>query len=217
MAVTARGQWWIAARRTAGCRRAHRPSAAGAGTPPARHPGRARDSFPRESRRRSAIAPMSASRRAKTSAKTSVKTSVKSNGRSRAKINAQSPGWNRAGPCNRPRHPRPRLRSPPAVAKRRPVVTRTLPIWPSGLKRRSANRRATRAQPPLRHARRRRRISQRAAIRRRLPRHAIRAAASSDRHRPRPISPIKTRPPSTTRSNKRWPICWGGRRKADVG
>jgi len=152
-------------------------------------------SFRRGSRRRNAIAAMSASRRDKSS--------------------AQSRGWNRAGPRNRVRHLRRRPRSPPGV-KPQPVATKILPIWPSGLKRRSANRRARRAHPPIRHVQRRRPISQRAAIRCRLRRHAVRAPANNDRHRRRPISRTKTRPPSTTRSNKRWRICWGGLPRAEV-
>jgi hypothetical protein len=101
---------------------------------------------------------------------------------------------------------------PPAVAKPQPVGT--LPIWPSGLKRRFANPQASHAQPPARHAQRRRPINRRTAIRRRLRRHAIPALTSNDRRRPRPISPTR-RPPSTTRLNKRWRISWGGLLKPD--
>jgi hypothetical protein len=161
-------------------------------------------SCPRGSRRSSAVAAMSSRR---------VKISGKSNGR----IRAQSRGWNCAGPRNRPHHPHRRLRWPRVLAKPQPVATKTLPIWPSGLKRRCANHRARHTHPPIKHARRRRPIRQRAAIRRHPRRHAIRAAASNGRHRPTPISPTKPRPPSTTRSNKKWRICWGGLQRAEAG
>ena len=158
-------------------------------------------SFPRASRRR-AIAAMSASRNGKTNAKTNDKSS------------ARNRGSNRASHCRRPprRH---RPRSPRAAVKLQPPGIKASPIWLSGLKRRSASRRARYAQPALRHARRLRPIRQRAAIRRCPRRRAIPAPASKEL-RPTPISLIRTRPPSTTRSNKRWLICWDGRRRADV-
>jgi hypothetical protein len=143
---------------------------------------------------------------------------VKISGKSNGRISAQSRGWNCAGPRHRPHHPHRRLRWPRALARPQPAATKTLPIWPSGLKRRCANHRARHAHRPIRHARRRRPIRQRAAIRRHPRRRAVRAAASNARHRPTAtISPTKARPPSTTRSNKKWRICSGGRQRAEAG
>src|SRR5262249_37747681 len=151
---------------------------------------------PRETHRCRAIVAMLANRRAKSSVKN----------------NAQNPGWNRASRCNRLRHRRRRLRPRLVLATLALAGTKTWPTWLSALKQRSANPQARHARPAVKHAHRRRPSRHRAAIRYRLRRRGLRAPATNDRQRPRPISPTKARRPSTIPSNKRWQIYWGGRR-----
>src|SRR5689334_16688948 len=148
------------------------------------------------------------SRRARSSDKSRDKNlTVKSRGPSR--------GWSHASPRKRPRPLRHRLRLPVRLARLLLETTKALPIWPSALKRRCASRPAKDAQLAARDARQPR-PRRREPIHHRPPRRAIRAAASKDPQLQRPASRTRTKPPSTTRLNKKWRIYWAGRRRAEV-
>jgi hypothetical protein len=174
--------------------------------------------FPRADHPRSAVAAIAVNRRGKSSAKSSGKKRDRT--RDKNLVNsAQTRGSNRASRCNRRRahlrlrHPLPQLPQP----KLRLLPIKALPIWHNGSKRRCENRPAKHGQAAASRAQRLRPTRPHAARRCRHHRRVPHAPASKGPWRPRPARSIKTRRPSTIRSNKRWQICSGDRQRAEVG
>src|SRR5215469_2900413 len=146
--------------------------------------------------------------------RSSAKSSAKNNGKNNAKSSGPSRAWNRVNRYKRLRRHHRRLQSPTPPAIQRPA-TKALPTWLSALKRRSASLPARHARRAVRHAQQPR-PRRHAAIQRPLRRRAILGPASKNRRPQMPASPTRTKPPSTTRSNKKWRICWGGPQRPEV-